>query len=63
MTFRRTAKAVLHDFYMQQKADLDTEKIGVVETGVVETAAKLIRDEIRTMKTSYTAYRTCDAGI
>ena len=57
MTFRSTAKAVLQDFYQQGKmeADADVEKIRVVET-----AAKLIKNDIKVIETSNTAYPTCE---
>lgn len=46
VTFRNKAEAVLHDFYSHQKADPDAEK-----RTIVETAAKLIRDDIKAVKT------------
>ena len=46
---------MLHDFYNQQKADLDTEIMKIVET-----AAKLIRDDIKAVETSHKVYPTCD---
>ena len=46
---------MLHDFYNQQKADLDTEIMKIVET-----AAKLIRDDIKAVETSHKIYPTCD---
>ncbi len=44
-------KAVLHDFYSQRKADLDTEIMKMVET-----AAKLIMVDIKAVKTSHKVY-------
>ncbi len=57
VTFRSTAKAVLQDFYQQEKkkADPDVEKIRVVET-----AAKLIRNDIKMIEVSNTAYPTSE---
>ena len=57
VTFRSTAKAVLQDFYQQEKikSDADLEKIRVVET-----AAKLIRNDIKGIETTNTAYPTCE---
>ena len=55
VTFRNKARAVLHDFHNQQKADLDTEIMKIVET-----AAKLIRDDINAVETSHKIYPTCD---
>ena len=57
VTFHSTAKAVLQDFYQQEKMepDADVEKIRVVET-----AAKLIRNEFKAIETSNTAYPTCE---
>ena len=51
LTFRSTAKAVLLDFYQQEKMepDADVEKIRVVKT-----AAKLIRNDIKAIETSNT---------
>ena len=51
VTFRKKAKALLHDFYSQQKADLDTEKMKIVET-----AAKLIGNDIKAMEKSHNVY-------
>ena len=57
VTFRSTAKAVLQDFYQPEKMkpDADVEKIRVVVT-----AAKLIRNDIKAIETSNTAYPTCE---
>ena len=42
VTFRSTAKAILQDFYAHRKADPETEK-----KRIIETAAKLIKDDIK----------------
>ena len=55
VTFRNKAKAVLHEFYSHQKADPETEK-----RRIVQTAAKLIRDDIKAVETSNTVYPACD---
>ena len=58
VTFRNRAKAVLHNFYSQQRGDdPDTEKIRIVET-----ASKLIRDDIKAVETSHKCniYPACD---
>ena len=57
VTFRSTAKAVLQDFYQQGKvkSDVEAEKVRVVET-----AAKLIRNDIKAMEISNTVYPTCE---
>ena len=46
VTFRSTAEAVLHDFYKEKRADEESEKIRVVDT-----AAKLIRNDIKAIET------------
>ncbi len=55
VTFRSKASALLQDFYRHQKADPDTEK-----TRLVETAAKLIREDIKAVETSHTVYPSYD---
>ena len=57
VTFHSTAKAVLQDFYQQgkMKSDVEAEKVRVVET-----AAKLIRNDIKAMEISNTAYPICE---
>ena len=52
VTFRNKANTVLHEFYSHQKADPETEKMRIVQT-----AAKLIRDDIKAVETVYPA---CD---
>ena len=54
VTFRNKAKAVLHEFYSHQKADPETEKLRIVQT-----AAKLIRDDIKAVETSHRVYPAC----
>ena len=64
VTFRTTAKALLQDHYQQMKQDPNEEKIRLVKT-----AAKLIREDIKDVETTYEAYPSCedlesvDAGI
>ena len=57
VTFHSTAKAVLQYFYQQEKTkfDADVEKIRLIET-----TAKLIRNDIKAIETSNTAYPTCE---
>ena len=50
VTFRSKAKTVLHDFYGHRNADPDIEKIRIIET-----AAKLIRDDIKAVQTQLPA--------
>ncbi len=46
---------MLHDFYCHKRGDPDTEKMRIVET-----AAKLIRDDIKAVATSHSVYPACD---
>ncbi len=55
VTFRNKAKAVIHDFYSRKKADPETNKFRIVET-----AAKLIRDDIKAVETSHSVYPAFD---
>ena len=57
MTFRSTAKAVYQNFYQQgkMKSGVEAEKVRVIET-----AAKLIRNDIKAMEISNTAYPSCE---
>ena len=55
VTFRNKAKAVLHDFYGHQNTDPDTDKMRIIET-----AAKLIRDDIKAVETSDRVYPASD---
>ena len=55
VTFRSKASAVLQDFYSHQKADPGTDKIRLVET-----AAKLIWEDIRAVERSHTVYPSYD---
>ena len=57
VTFQSTAKAVLQDFYQQDKKEPDTD---VEKIRIIETAAKLIRNDIKSVETSNTAYPTCE---
>ena len=57
VTFRSTAKAVLQEFYQQEKKEADTD---AEKTRIVETAAKLIRNDIKALDISNTAYPTCE---
>ena len=57
VTFRSTAKAVLQDFYQQEKTEFDAD---VEKIRLIETAAKLIRNDIKVIETSNTAYLTCE---
>ncbi len=51
VTFRSKAKQVLYDFYSHR--DLDPEKD---KYRIIETAAKLIKDDIKSVQTSHTVY-------
>ena len=55
VTFRNKAREVLYDFYSQR--DLDPEK-GKIR--IIETAAKLIKDYIKAVKTSHCNYPGID---
>jgi len=55
ITFRNKAKTILHEHYSHRDTDSEKEKMRVVET-----AAKLIRDDIRAVKTSNLVYPGCD---
>lgn len=57
VTFRSTAEAVLQDFYHQEKKECDAE---VEKLRVVETAAKLIRNDIKSIQTSNSVYPTSE---
>ena len=50
-TFRNKAKVVLYDFYSHRDLDPQKDKIRIIET-----AAKLIKDDIRTVKTLHSNY-------
>ena len=56
-TFRSTAKAVLQDFYQQEKTEFDAD---VEKIRLIETATKLIRNDIKVIETSNIAYPTCE---
>ncbi|WAR21606.1 hypothetical protein MAR_015580 [Mya arenaria] len=55
LIFRSTAKAILNDFHANRKADPETEK-----KRIIETAAKLIKDDINSVETSHDVYPDCD---
>ena len=55
VTFRSKASTVLQDYHSHQTADPDTDKMRLVET-----AAKLIREDIKSVKTSHTVYPSYD---
>ena len=55
VTFRNKAKAVLHDFYSHREFDPETDKLKIIEV-----AAKLIKDDIKAVKTSHNMYPACD---
>ena len=57
MSFCSTAKAVLQDFYRQEKTEFDAD---VEKIRLIETAAKLIRYDIKVIETSNTAHPTCE---
>ena len=63
VTFRNT-KTVLQEFYSQMKVDQEKSQLEVVpkkdKLKIVETAAKLIRDDIKALQTSHRAYPACD---
>ncbi|KAJ8414824.1 hypothetical protein AAFF_G00023470 [Aldrovandia affinis] len=56
VTFRSTAKAILQDFYAHRETDPETEK-----KRIIETAAKLIKDDIKSVETSHEVYPDCDS--
>lgn len=55
VTFRNKASKVLYEFYNQH--DLDPDKN---EQRIIETAAKLIEDDIKAVKTSHCIYPGVD---
>ena len=55
ITFRKKAKAVLFDFYSHQDLDPEKDKLRIIET-----AAKLIKDDIKAVKTSHSSYPSFD---
>ena len=57
VTFRSKAEDVLHDFYQQHKTSFDP---GDEKNRLVETAAKLIRDDIKSIELSNSAYPSCE---
>jgi len=56
VTFRSTAKAILQDFYSHRKADPETEK-----KRIIETAAKLIKNDIKSVETYHDVYPDCES--
>ena len=56
VTFRSTAKAILQDFYAHRKADPETEK-----KRIIETAAKLIKNDIKSVETYHDVYPDCES--
>ena len=56
LTFRSTAKEILQDFYAQRKVDVESEK-----KRIIETAAKLIKDDIKSLAISYDVYPNSDS--
>ena len=55
VTFRTTAKVLLHDFYSAPKADDENEKLRLVKT-----AAAMIRNDIKTTATASHQYTSSD---
>ena len=55
ITFRNKAKEVLYDFYSHQDLDPEKDKLRIIET-----AAKLIKDDIKAVKTSHSSYPSFD---
>ena len=53
VTFRTKAKNILHDFYKSRKSDDVEEK-----TRIIETAANLLRNEIKECDSSSASYPT-----
>ena len=55
---------MLQEFYSQMKVDQEKSQLEVVpkkdKLKIVETAAKLIRDDIKALQTSHRAYPACD---
>lgn len=56
VTFRSTAKAILQGFYSNREAYPEAEKMRIIET-----AAKLIKDDIKLVETSHDVYPDCDS--
>ena len=48
-------KAILYDFYGHRDLDPKKDKLGIIET-----AAKLIKDDIKSVKAFHTVYPACD---
>ena len=55
VTFKSKAKAVLYDFYSHRDFDPEKDKYRIIET-----AAKLIKDDIKSVQTSHAVYPACD---
>ena len=55
VTFRNKAREVLYDFYSQRDLDPEKDKLRIIETG-----AKLIKDDIKAVKTSHCNYPGID---
>lgn len=51
VTFCYTAKSILHDFYMQQKKDPESDKFALITA-----ASKIIRSDIKCMSISKQSY-------
>ena len=58
VTFRSTVANILHDFHAQPKSvDLETEKLNIIRT-----ASRLIKSDIKLIKTSYDIYPLIETG-
>ena len=55
VTFRNKAREGLYDFYSQRDLDPEKDKLRIIET-----AAKLIKDDIKAVKTSHCNYPGID---
>ena len=55
VTFRNKAREVLYDFYSQRDIDPEKDKIRIIKT-----ANKLIKDDIKAVKTSHCNYSGID---
>ena len=52
-TFRKKASTILHDFYKQTSANLDDDN---KKETLIETAAKLLKEDIKLVETNHDLY-------
>ena len=57
VTFRTAANVVLQEYYKQQQQEEDTVEAKIK---LVEAAAKLIKEDIKAVKTAHDAYPSCE---